>query len=313
MQIPKFRIKDQKIVFESNDEGFHPTISDACENIGAFYLASELLGQSFMSSINGLMKEYFALSIEEKMKLNITKSEFHRGYLPIAHENAKQSTMLDMKEAFDIANHLPPYDDAYLLHGPNVYPQHPHHFKSTIEEYYYRLLRTSEMVFFEVCREIGINIDEAVRSISKPLAQLRLLHYPPSTDTLGIGAGEHTDYGFITLIHQDAVGGLIIKTRDNAVLPILPEDGYLICLTGEALERITNGSWPATPHKVQSPGERSRYSTAFFFDPNHDYVMRPQGRFEMLGGFPKHEPVKMGDYLADNFDMTFQYRKSSET
>ncbi|MEZ5705945.1 MAG: 2-oxoglutarate and iron-dependent oxygenase domain-containing protein, partial [Burkholderiaceae bacterium] len=113
-------------------------------------MASELLGGSFMLGVDSLLKDYFSLPLDEKMELKITESKFHRGYLPISHENAKKSTELDMKEAFDVANHLPPCDDGYILHGPNVYPNRPPHFKSTIEEYYYRLTKTSEIVFHEI-------------------------------------------------------------------------------------------------------------------------------------------------------------------
>lgn len=51
------------------------------------------------------------------------------------------------------------------------------------------------------------------------LRDLRLLHYPPITISDGetlrgaVRCGEHSDYGFITLLFQDDVGGLEVNTK----------------------------------------------------------------------------------------------------
>jgi isopenicillin N synthase-like dioxygenase len=106
---------------------------------------------------------------------------------------------------------------------------------------------------------------------------LRLLHYPPLTAAPEVGqlrAGEHTDYGSITLLLQDAIGGLEVRTRSGEWIAAPPIPGTIVVNVGDAMQRWTNDRLCSTPHRVRIPtGEdagRSRYSVALFCDPNPD-------------------------------------------
>ena len=109
------------------------------------------------------------------------------------------------------------------------------------------------------------------------MATLRLLHYPPQPPNAAagqIGAGEHTDYGDITLLLTDSAGGLEVKRRDGGWIPAPTIPGAFICNIGDCLMRWTNDVYVSTPHRVVNRGERHRYSVAFFLDPNPDAVDR---------------------------------------
>src|SRR5258707_15442551 len=75
------------------------------------------------------------------------------------------------------------------------------------------------------------------------MATLRILHYPPMPDRIAdgqLGAGEHTDYGNVTLLATDEVGGLEVRTRSGEWLaaPVIP--GTFVCNIGDFLMRWTN-------------------------------------------------------------------------
>jgi isopenicillin N synthase-like dioxygenase len=102
----------------------------------------------------------------------------------------------------------------------------------------------------------------------------RIFSYPPHQDVYGedsFAVGEHTDYGFITVLKQDNSGGLEVKTTDGWIDVLPLEDDFVINL-GDALERMTGGLLKATPHRVKQRRNvtKGRISMPFFFDPNFD-------------------------------------------
>ncbi|CAL5359816.1 unnamed protein product [Camellia sinensis] len=90
------------------------------------------------------------------------------------------------------------------------------------------------------------------------------------------GASAHSDYGMITLLATDGVGGLQV-CRDKSKQPLVWEDvdhinGALIVNIGDMTERWTNCLFRSTLHRVMSTG-RERYSMAFFLNPSADCVV----------------------------------------
>ena len=64
---------------------------------------------------------------------------------------------------------------------------------------------------------LGLEEDFFLQFCEKPMVQMRLFHYPPQpvTDEKALGVAPHTDYGMITLLPQDPIGGLELKKRDG--------------------------------------------------------------------------------------------------
>jgi len=111
-----------------------------------------------------------------------------------------------------------------------------------------------------------------------PLILFRIFHYPPVPATPGSesqwGAGEHTDYGLLTILQQDDVGGLQVKTG-NRWVDAPPVHGSFVCNIGDMLDRMTRGRYRSTPHRVRNVAARGRLSFPFFFDPNFGARIEP--------------------------------------
>jgi isopenicillin N synthase-like dioxygenase len=99
------------------------------------------------------------------------------------------------------------------------------------------------------------------------MATLRLLHYPappPGSDPQ-TGAGAHTDYGNLTLLATDDVGGLEVRTRAGEWIeaPVVP--GAFIVNIGDCLMRWTNDVYVSTPIassiEARESGTQSPFST----------------------------------------------------
>ena len=139
-------------------------------------------------------------------------------------------------------------------------------------------------------RDLGLPLDFFVDKLDRPMATLRLLHYP-ATPPGEIGAGEHTDYGNITLLATDDVGGLEVRTRSGDWIVAPPMPGAFVVNIGDCLMRWTNDVYVSTPHRVVNRSGRERYSIAFFFDPN------PEAR---VGGDSQlHRARRSGALRAD--------------
>lgn len=118
-----------------------------------------------------------------------------------------------------------------------------------------------------------------------PLGLFRIFHYPPPAtlkdpklrDEAALwGVGEHTDYGLLTLLKQDDVGGLQVRHRNGQWIAAPPVEGTLVVNVGDMLEAITSGLLLSTPHRVRNPDpSKMRISFPYFFDPCVDFVIRP--------------------------------------
>ena len=98
-----------------------------------------------------------------------------------------------------------------------------------------------------------------------PLVLFRIFNYPAAS-RLGEpewGVGEHTDYGLLTILKQDDVGGLQVKGPSGWIdAPPLP--GSFVCNIGDMLDRMTGGFYRSTPHRVHNPGGRARALVSIF-------------------------------------------------
>ncbi|MGK7863299.1 isopenicillin N synthase family dioxygenase [Falsiroseomonas sp. E2-1-a4] len=165
--------------------------------------------------------------------------------------------------------------------------------------------------------DLGLAEDFFEDKLDRPLATLRLLHYPAcSGGEAALGAGEHTDYGNVTVLATDGVAGLEVRRRPQGAedatgggwgeVPQVP--GAFVCNIGDCLMRWTNDVYVSTPHRVRAPAAE-RYSAAFFLDPNPDAVVEvlpsctgPQN--------PARYPAVIGaDYLRERLDATYAHRR----
>ena len=81
--------------------------------------------------------------------------------------------------------------------------------------------------------------------------------------------GEHTDYGFLTILMITAAG-LQVKNRQDKWIEANVISNTFVINIGDMLERMTRGLYRSTPHRVKMEADSERLSFPFFFDPGWD-------------------------------------------
>ncbi len=282
-------------------------IGETCRGIGFFYVVNHGVPASLVADAFAKSRAFFAEPLEDKLALAIDVVGGNRGYAGFMREALDPSHGRDKKEAFNIGLDLAP-DDPGLNGGEpfralNAWPK-TQGFRETFLAYFDACLRLGGEIHRAFARDLGLPLDFFADKLDRPLATLRLLRYPP--EPVGeIGAGEHTDYGDITLLATDGVGGLEVRTRDGQWLAAPSIEGAFVVNIGDCLMRWTNDVYVSTPHRVVSRGAGERYSIAFFLDPH------PLARVEAIpscvpaGQAPKYPPILAHEYLRSRFEATY--------
>ena len=146
----------------------------------------------------------------------------------------------------------------------------------------------------------------------EPFAQLAMFHYPPhpaSKDGHEIwGVGRHTDYGTLTILLQDDVGGLQVETKDGVWIEVPPVPGSFVVNLGDMMEIWTSGALRAGPHRAKVSPTEHRLSVAMFYDPGFDCVISPVPLDKTLipvektmAKLPLDFPIRYGDYVLRKY------------
>ncbi|MCH9019524.1 MAG: isopenicillin N synthase family oxygenase [Proteobacteria bacterium] len=294
--------------------GVARAIGDACQGIGFFYLTNHGVPQGLIDALFSQSRRFFALPHAEKMRVSMEGSPNHRGYYPIGGENVDPEHTFDIKEGFDIALELPPDDPDVVagkpLHGPNQWPRDLPGFRDTLSEYYDTLCGLGRTL----CRAFAISLDLPEdffdAKVARPLTQLRLLRYPPHRERQGeMGAGAHTDYGCVSILAQEGIGGLEVRNSAGEWRAVPPIPGSLVCNVGDMMARWTNDRFAATVHRVVNVSGRDRYSAVVFFDPDYDVEIACLESCQGPDDPPKYPPTTSGEYLLSRFNATYAYRE----
>lgn len=224
-------------------------IGRACREIGFFYVRQHELRDNLLSGIFKASRDFFAAPRSEKDALSIARSTHNRGYVGLSTESVDPAHA-DFKEAFNIGLDLSPDDPEVVagkpFRGTNVWPATPG-FRDTALAYFNAVWRLGCDLHAAIAADLKLPPDYFADKLDRPMATLRLLHYPPRAAQRGdtLGAGEHTDYGSITLLLTDDAGGLDVRRRDGTWIEAPPIPGAFVCNIGDSLMRWSNDIYAA--------------------------------------------------------------------
>ena len=203
----------------------------ACRGIGFFYVTDHGIAPAEMQAVSAKAAAFFTRDGDFKTRSAFTGTSSNRGYVRLGGESLDPTKPPDVKEAFNIGLELAA-DDPDLLgrrrpfRAPNFWPEVTD-FRAIMLDYFNRMWSLGRTLHRAFALDLGLPPDYFDDKFDKPLATLRLLHYPPTEAPLRegqLGAGEHTDYGNVTLLATDSSGGLMVRDRSGNWLsaPVIP-------------------------------------------------------------------------------------------
>ena len=119
--------------------------------------------------------------------------------------------------------------------------------------------------------------------------------------------------GSITLLFQDARGGLQVRSPNGTFVDASPIADTIVVNAGDLLARWSNDTIKSTRHRVVEPpvparaGEYpTRYSVAYFCNPNFEqYIEALPGTWGKDGVGKKYAGINSGEYLVQRLSATY--------
>lgn len=277
----------------------------ACETIGFFYVANHGVPKAVVDDLFDVTRRYFSIPEEQRMPHKID-DRFRRGFVPqgIYKHPGYQP---DLKEGYTFSLDLP-LDDPDVqagrpLHGPNRWPPELPWFRPVAERYFAETLALGNRLLRVLALSLDLDEGFFLQWMNKPMVQTMLFHYSQQavpTDAQ-FGVAPHTDYGMLTLLVQDPIGGLeLMKRNGEWVGAPWIEDTFVVNL-GDLIKIWTNDVYVSNQHRVVNRTGRERYSIPTFINMDYDTPVACVPSCMPATGEPRYPPIKSGDYLVSRF------------
>lgn len=278
-------------------------LADAYETVGFAYIVGHGVDDAVVSSMFEAGDRFHGLPMESKLAL--ARNENHRGFIALGSSTDRASeienvTRPNQSESFMLMRHAavgdPDLEAGVYLAGPNQWPDIDG-FRVAVERYQAAMGSLGQSIVDLFIEAIGP--DEApARAFDRPTTWLRLLRYPPRPQAVdGVyGSAPHVDFGAITLLAQDEVGGLEVQAPSGAWIAVGPKPGAFVLNTGAVMRAWSAGRFRATPHRVLNRSDVARRSVAFFYDPHMNTMIEP------LAGTGQDSPSRFADLVRRELD-----------
>lgn len=290
-------------------------LDQVCTDVGFFQVTGHGVPDAVADRAWNATVAFFDLPLEQRMAVRPPSPGYPYGYIPFSGESLAASTGAvtppDLKEAYSIGPvDAPParemgVDQAWAWQ-PNLWPADFPEFHEAWSEYFRVMLGLGSRLMGLFARGLSLPGDYFAASVDESPSALRAIRYPARTSGPEDGqlrAGAHTDYGTLTILKQDRVGGLQVQAHDGEWAGVETVSGAYVINIGDLMARWTNDRWRSTLHRVVDPapdaaGEiPSRHSMPFFHNANWDALVEALPRT----GEPKYEPVLAGPHLQSKF------------
>lgn len=287
-------------------------IGAACRDVGFFYLTGHGIDAGLLAETFSEAARFFGKPEADKAALSIENSGLSlRGYTPLHGESNAPGRAVDRKESFDIGPEADAETPDAPFHGANQWPEDAA-FRAVLSRYQDSVIDLAREVIAAISLSLGAREDLFDDRLTNPVSILRLLHYPPraASETESVGTGAHTDYGFLTILAQDDIGGLQIQTASGEWIDVpLLENAFVINI-GALVDRLSNGRYTATVHRVVGRADRDRYSIPFFFHADYDAVIEPLPACLGSDEAPLHDPIPCGENILARYVPTYSHLRA---
>ncbi|MDB2389986.1 isopenicillin N synthase family oxygenase [Alphaproteobacteria bacterium] len=300
-----------KIDSDQGREKIAKELVHSAETIGFFYISNHGIPPEICAKAFAASRRFFALPDSDKSSIEVNQHQ--RGWMAQGMANLEGSKTYDAKEVFfwglDVADDDPDVIAGLPMVHPNQWPDEVAPFlRRDILPYYNAVLDLSRKLLAALAIGLGQSANIFQSAYRKPLGRGQLVYYPTlkrdDIDAERFGAATHSDFGVLTILMQDNLGGLQVQNLDGNWIEATPIDGTFVCNIGDLLERWTNGKLISTKHRVLNRSSQNRFSIPIFCDPASDAIIDPRD-FDPSADTKTYPPVTAGTYIMSRNQRNF--------
>lgn len=290
-------------------------VAAACTEIGFFAITGHGVKQDLVEDLREAAHTFFEQSEDIKRRTVHPVKDTPRGLRVMQGESLgrtlRPDATPDLKEFYhygretwpDAPYYTCPEGQQYFI--PNIWPDEPESFRKACLAYYAEMERLVTDLGHIGALALGLREDWFEDKLDRHVTAVRLNYYPlldQAPPPGQIRAGEHTDYGFFTiLMGEDEAGGLQVKTRSGKWIDVETRPDFFVINIGDLLMRWTNDTWLSNLHRVVNPPEgskptRGRLSVGYFTQPNYDAMIECIPTCTGADNPPRYAPVQSGKY-----------------
>jgi isopenicillin N synthase-like dioxygenase len=250
-------------------------------------------------------KAFFALPVEAKKVYEHPTLGGQRGYTSFGKEHAKQSTVGDLKEFYQIGQELSDAHPNKANHPSNPDVKEVAGFSDLGMDLYKSFEVAGGHLLRAIAKHLKLEENYFTTRIVDGNSILRAIHYPPirSEPLSAIRAEQHEDINLITLLVGASAGGLQLLNKKGEWEDIVPGEDEIVINVGDMLQRLTNNYLKSTTHRVVNPPRSEwhlpRLSIPFFLHPQSEMDLTCLASTVSAENPIGYESITAGAYLDE--------------
>jgi isopenicillin N synthase-like dioxygenase len=298
-------------------------LDEVCRTVGFFQITGHSLADDVADRAWNAATSFFDLPLADKLSVVLPHAGYPYGYIPVAGESLSRSVAgsapPDLKEVFNIGpvtatGHVMTDPDEASVYSPNLWPAALPELRDAWTAYYSAMSALGTRLMSLFARGLGLAPEFFADKIDQQPNALRAINYPERDEAPMPGqlrAGEHTDYGTLTILRQDTVGGLEVRDAGGNWVGVEAVPGAFVINIGDLMARWTNDQWRSTLHRVVDPPDGAasrarRQSMPCFQNANWSAEITCLPTCLAPGEAPRYAPVLAGPHLMAKFRKAVQ-------
>eukprot|EP01018_Ginkgo_biloba_P019442 Gb_16591 [translate_table: standard] len=248
-------------------------VRKACEDLGFFRVINHGIDPTLIETMDSVTRQMFTLPTQVKERA--ISPVFFNGYVAAQVGPMGQNSMAESM-----------FFPTALLRSSiqgisdKLWPQGNHEFCETVHSYNCKVSELSGRLIKILISSLGLDETKHYKSASfeKCHGWMRMNYYCSNNTCESMSSIAHTDVCCLTVLYQDDVGGLEIRTKDGNWISADPLPGSFVVNIGNSFKMWSNGIYRSAEHRVVYGGTKSqRLSLAFFLDfPSKAIISAPE-------------------------------------
>ncbi|KAK9910442.1 hypothetical protein M0R45_034403 [Rubus argutus] len=277
-----------------------PSLSEALKTWGFFRITNHGISKDFFTKLDSLSQHLFSLPSDTKLKLGPFSSI--KTYTP--HFIASP-----FFESLRVSG--PKFSESAQTSANILFDQHNSEFSEVLQDYGSKMAELSKKIIKIALMSLGEDFEKKYyeSEFQNCHGYLRMNNYSSPPESLEDhdeveGLGMHTDMSCVTIVYQDEIGGLQVRSKEGKWMDLSPCEGTLVVNIGDMFQAWSNEKLRSSEHRVILKQPVNRFSLAFFWCFEDEKVIVAPDDVVGEENVRIYEPFVCSDYL--------KFRESNE-